>query len=133
MTDVRIDDLPETIQSLVDLIGIDATMRIVEERGGIRLYVPKTADQDHPIAGWIGTDPFEALVSMYGGEEIDVPRCEAAMQSVKRRQILIDLQSNSIAMVARKHQYTERGVRKLLRRAEANGDIETNQMDLFNS
>lgn len=133
MTDIHIDDLPETIQSLVDLIGIDATMRIVEERGGIRLYVPKVADLDHPIAAWIGMDAFEALVGMYGGEEIDVARCEIAMQSVKRRQILVDLQSNSIAFVARKHKYTERGVRKLLRRAEANGDIETNQMDLFNS
>lgn len=130
---VRLDDLPETVKDLVDVIGMKAAMRIVEKRGGIRLYVPKSAKDDHSLSTLIGLDNLEELVKIYGGEEIEIPRCEEALRAVRQRQIIADLQSGSCAEVALRHGYTERGLRLMLRRAEARGEVKTNQMDLFNS
>lgn len=130
---VRLEDLPDTVRDLVDVIGIKAAMCIVEKRGGIRLYVPKAAKDDHSLSMLIGLDNLEELVKIYGGEEIEIPRCEKALRAVQQRQIISELQTGSSAEVALKHGYTERGLRLMKRRAEARGELKTNQMDLFNS
>ena len=131
--EIRLDDLPETARDLVDVVGMNAALRIVDQLGGIRLYVPKIAKDDHALADLIGIDALKELVSMYGGEEIDVPRCAEAFRSMQQRRIIAELQHNSFTTIARRHGYTERGLRKMLRRAEAKGEVKTNQLDLFKS
>lgn len=129
--DARLQELPKSVQELVELIGIDAALAIVQERGGIRLCVPRQAREDHWLVPLIGLDALRALVAHYDGEEIDVPRCASALRAARERQIAAELEHDSVARVARRHAYTERGIRKLRRRLEERGDIEDAQGDLF--
>lgn len=119
--------LPESIRDMTDIIGISAALRIVEERGGIRLYVPKALSDSHWLADLIGTEALAALIEIYAGEEIEIPRCAAALKAMKDQEIANA--KGSVAEIARRYGYTERGIRKIRRRVEVQGGA--NQLRLF--
>lgn len=121
--------LPESILELIDVVGLQAALAIVEERGGVRLFVPKIYKPDHWLCKLIGTDPAAKLIAYYGGEEIEISRCAAALNAVKEHQIANSDASNS--ELARQYGYTERGIRKLRRRVEERDGINANQIGLF--
>jgi len=123
--------LPDSVQDLVDLIGLTAALAIVEKRGGIRLCVPTRVTRDHWLATAIGLEAFGVLVNVYSGEEIDVPRCVEALRAVRELAIFNDSMNYGLsqAQLARKYHYTERGIRKLLQRVGAT--VEPDQIDLF--
>ena len=127
----RLEELPKSIQELAATLGLDATLAIVEARGGIRLYVPRGWRSDHWLVPLIGPDALRQLVAHWGGEEIDIPRCEASLRAARERQIGTELQGDSVARVARRYGYTERGIRKLRRRLEERGEIKDTQQELF--
>ena len=39
---------------LCELIGINPTMTLAEEYGGVRLYVPQKLNEEHPLVKLIG-------------------------------------------------------------------------------
>lgn len=119
--------LPESIRDMTDIIGISAALRIVEERGGIRLYVPKTPAINHWLSELIGLENMTALVNVYAGEEIEIPRCAAALKAMKNQEIANA--TGSVAEIARRYGYTERGIRNIRRRVELQGGSE--QIGLF--
>lgn len=127
---IPLHHLPASVQDLVDVIGLPAALAIVEARGGVRLSVPAQATADHWLAELIGLPALEALVAVYAREEIEVPRCAAALRALREREIVAEYERGaSNAELARKYQYTERGIRKLRRRVE--GDTNAGQGDLF--
>ncbi len=127
------EHLPESIQEMVDVIGLPAALCIVEKRGGIRLCVPKYVNDNHWLVKTIGMKAFKKLVEYYNGEEIDIPRCLQAMNALKELEIYNRATKNgdSGATLAREYGYTERGIRKVKRRVEARLKIESNQQQLF--
>ena len=125
--DIDPDLLPDSILDLIDIIGINAALRIVEQRGGIRLYVPAKATAEHWLADLIGLDALQALSSVYAREEIDIPRCAATLKAIKDREIANSTASNS--ELARRYGMTERNVRKIRRRVEARNN--NDQIGLF--
>lgn len=124
--------LPASVRELVEVIGLAAALAIVEARGGVRLSVPTKATAEHWLAELIGLEALEALVAVYAREEIEVPRCAAALRALRERRIVAEFESGaSNAELARKYQYTERGIRKLRRRVESEIQGETAQGSLF--
>lgn len=122
--------LPASIKELIDVIGVPASISIVEERGGVRLCVPKKANPEHWLNKLIGEESFKALVDYYQGEEIEIPRCVEALRGYKEQQILhASRQGASNAQLAQQFGYTERGIRKL--RARLNDTMNSNQFDMF--
>jgi len=112
-----VEFLPASVRELVDVVGVDAALAIVHERGGVRLCVPRYARTDHWLVTVVGIDALEALVEVYAGEEIDIPRCVDALRALREQQIYNDyIDGSTQAALARKYGYTERGIRKLLRR-----------------
>lgn len=117
------DALPDSVQELVTVVGLTAALRIVEARGGIRLYVPMVASADHWLAALIGLPALEQLVAYYQGDTLEIPRCVEALRAVRELEIVREAQRGaSTAQLARRHGYTERGIRKLRRRVEAQYD-----------
>ncbi|AUN95894.1 Mor transcription activator family protein [Pseudazoarcus pumilus] len=122
--------LPESVIELVEVVGMSAALAIVEARGGIRFYVPVRFDPDHWLSKLVGCEAAQALIDYAAGDEIEVPRCAAALAAARERLIAAEAESGrSRAELARAYGYTERGIRKLLRRAEARE--EERQADLF--
>lgn len=111
--------LPATIKEMVGVIGLPATLSIVNERGGIRLSIPTKSQPQHWLHALIGPEALTALVNYYGGEEIDIPRCACVLQAIKEQHIVNAFANgHSNAQLARAFGYTERGIRKLRKRVE---------------
>ncbi len=111
--------LPESFQELSSVIGITPALAIVALRGGECLSVPKKVNPEHWLIGAIGREPFKKLVEYYNGEEIPVPRCDHAIRVTREMEILKKWkEGKSTQELARMYGYTDRGIRKLLRRSE---------------
>lgn len=119
--DIALEDLPSSARELADLIGIDATYKIVEARGGIRLCVPRIVQNDHWLIPLIGQEAFERLVAYFSGEELDIPMCALALNRARARSLLRS--GASVADTARKLGYSERGMRRLKRTLEELGRL----------
>jgi hypothetical protein len=87
-SDVR--HLPPLAQMLVALIGFPATIRLVELRPGVPLYIPMEITADHSIAAAIGLCAAEILVKNFPGETITPPNCKLALVKIRHRQIRRD-------------------------------------------
>lgn len=62
----------ENVAPLVDLIGAEATLKLLEARGGTRLYIARPA-AGGALAGIIGLGAAEAMYRHYGAGEIKIP------------------------------------------------------------
>lgn len=129
---IHIGQLPGRTQELVSIVGIQAALKIVELRGGIRLSVPRRIRPDHWLVPHIGLAALTKLVEYYNGEEIEIDRCAAALRTFTEQEILeswnCGISNNALA---RQYGYTARGMRKLRRRLERQRDYRDMQKDLF--
>ena len=121
--------LPQSIQDLLPIIGVDAALALVNARGGIAITVPLDPKPGHWMSAIIGYPELQALSANYGGEQIEVPRCHRALQAAREQQILADVDAgHTINSIALRHGYTRRGINKMRERHRNKPD---NQPDLF--
>lgn len=97
---------------LLAILGEDAFLRLAEEFGGTRLYVPTTIREDSDLARAIGMTAAQRLASMFAPTAIRVPLAR------HERAVRLRAQGLSNARIARKLGMTETGVEKLFDREE---------------
>lgn len=66
-------EIPAHVRTWADLVGIEAAVRLILERGGTRVYVPAVPSPDSPLAAIVGHAGAIALASRFGGEYPKVP------------------------------------------------------------
>ena len=111
--------LPKRLQEFVHLIGLPATMLMVERHGGLRIYIPAFPTQDHPFAELIGYDNFCALCAEYGmdghGLRFELPRALRALNAVRNARIRSDYEGGkTVRLLAAEHKLTERHVTRIV-------------------
>lgn len=84
--------LPRTARDLVDLIGLPATLRLVEEYGGQVFQVPKGRRVRgnkllHELGEVIGADAAKKLSATHGGNYFSVPLCQRAIVAARDAQL----------------------------------------------
>ena len=122
-------DLPPRLAALAALIGLPATLRLVEARGGTRIYVPDEASNDHWLARLIGLPALQHLVAQHARDYLELDRGASALRAVRDRQIVADAQGGaSTATLALECGLTQRQVFNIL--ARANGHVD-DEPDLF--
>jgi len=62
----------DDVARLVERIGAEAALKLLEARGGTRLWIPESAEGG-VLAGIIGLDAAQAMHRHYGKGEIKVP------------------------------------------------------------
>ena len=67
---------PAEVRAIATVIGAEATLRLVEQHGGVRIKVPSRARLDSALGRTIGADALRALVEAYGGNTFNVPLCK---------------------------------------------------------
>lgn len=129
-TDLSTDLLPQVLQDFVRLIGLPATMILVEHFGGRRVYIPANPTPEHHLAKLIGLDNLTALSSVYGLEApMDIPRAVAALRHLRNTKIRDEYGPKSAAKLAREHGLTERQVYSIV--GELAHAPSPNQVNLF--
>jgi hypothetical protein len=109
------------VRRLVQIVGPAAALKLIERRGGTRIYVPK-----QPSA-WLvealGEAAAAALAEAMGGDDLQVPLGRAW------RVLVYDAQGLSQAAIALRLGCVVRSVRRILARFERT----RSQLDLFAS
>lgn len=117
---IETDLLPPSARELAEVIGLDATLALIEHYGGTRLYVPEHIGADHPLARAIGMQAAHTLVEHYARDSIDVPRAWRAARAVLYRQIVAAYTDGATAAsLARRHRCTERWIYEIVARHRA--------------
>jgi len=116
LTDDDLHLLPTSMQWLAKTIGLPAVLAMVKTHGGgAPVYVPMKVTPDHYLMRLIGIQAFASLVAEYGGEAIEITKCERAAQVLLYRQIrneyLIGATQDRLAL---KYNYTVRHIRNIV-------------------
>lgn len=127
-TDLSTDLLPQLLQDFVRLIGLPATMILVEHFGGVRLYIPAIPTEDHRLVKLIGLENLAALSKVYGLEAIDIPQAKAALIHLRNQKIRAEYGPKSASKLAREHGLSERMIFIIVGAQAAN---DANQVNLF--
>lgn len=105
---------------LVELIGMTAARRLMEQFGGTEIYVPH-ASRVKPhgkLAQAIGFKSVKRLASMWPQSHVLVPRGRGVMRLTRRRDLAIleDHTTLTAPQLARKYEMTLRNVYSVLQR-----------------
>lgn len=82
-----ISHLPPSAQRLIGIIGLQATLIMVDKHGGKTLRLYQTGETMELLAGAIGTAAAGALFDYFGIEPFIVPKCRAALNDVRNARI----------------------------------------------
>lgn len=75
------------LDELVELMGHQHAIELLRAFGGRRINIPKSIEQDHPLAFTVGLESARKLSGRYGGGDVDLPA---------ERNFLIDLRNGAI-------------------------------------
>lgn len=127
--DETLDVLPPFMHELVDVVGIDAALRLVEWRGGVGVYVPREAVEGSDLVNCMGVEAAKKLCEVYQGTWIRMPRCRSLLLARRNDLIRADrvagLSSKKLAL---KYKLTQRQIWNVVREIEAEDDA---QQSLF--
>ncbi len=128
-----IQHLPRVLRIVASAGGIAAALRLVEKRGGIRIYVPEVAMPGHELATIASFAGMQALCREFPREHVLVPMARSALVVMRNRQLFADSVSMSHSQLARRYEISLRRVQQILAEgpAEACGQVENPTPDLF--
>ncbi|MFH1813414.1 MAG: Mor transcription activator family protein [Pseudomonadota bacterium] len=133
--------LPQSVVDLIELLGYEATMRLVDAFGGLKIEVPY-GRVEGPLTARIiqtlGGGLAARFMATYGGEELYIPRCVQAIRDERDRAIQADYDAGSrVPDIAQKYMISERWVWVVLKRAigdqQAGRKRDDSQLDMFNT
>lgn len=125
--DLSTDLLPKVLQEFVRLIGLHATMLLVERFGGLRIYIPLNPTADHQFAQIIGHDNLVKLSQEYGREDhFELPKAARALRALRDAKMRAEYGPKSLRQLAAEHQLTERQVTRIVGAA-----VNDDQAELF--
>lgn len=113
--ELSVDLLPGVLQEFVRLIGLPATMLLVEKFGGLRIYIPLNPTPEHHFAQLIGFDKLQRLSAEYGREDhFELPKAERALLALRNAKIRADRATKSIRQLASEYGMTERHIVRII-------------------
>lgn len=106
-----ISDLPESMRSLSELIGLEAVLKLMHLYGGQPVYIPSRYKESHKLAQYLGCDAFKKLWREFGGLSVQIPMGTRAISKARNRMIKAKRQHNSTgAQLARDYKLSQRQV-----------------------
>lgn len=122
--------LPPVLRIVAQAAGIAAALRLVEQRGGVAVYVPHSAQAGHELATLVGLAGLQALCKAYPGEHLVVPMARAALTEIRNRQLRADrANGSSVRELSLGYNLHRRRVQQIL--AEGCGQLSNETPDLF--
>lgn len=106
-------DLPASLREVIEIIGLPATLKLVENWGGlIALYIPRNINTDHPLARQLGLEAAFKLTERWGGDYLrNIPKATAALRAARNREIIARRAAGeSAAKLALEYGVTERQI-----------------------
>ena len=128
---VKLEDLPQQLRHIAAIVGLQATLLLVRNYGGVRLYVPVNMTPGHILAKLVGFELALKLSAEFGGmDHFDIPRASGALRVVRNREIVEKfIKGKTLRLLALEYLMTERAIQKIL--ADCGASQEDRQAALF--
>lgn len=108
-------DLPESLQEIADVIGREGAMKLTNELGGTRIFVPRKMKVQHKLATLLGFEQARLLSNHFGGETLTVVRTAHLVRQTRNREIVRRYDSGvGVRQLARENNLTERQIYTIL-------------------
>lgn len=84
------DYLPETVKGIVEVIGLQATEKLIKAFGGTTFHFSNNSLYFNRLKELLGLDIALKLQSYIGVGDVYIPRCDTALIMLRNQQIYID-------------------------------------------
>jgi len=129
---LMVNCLPPSLIEIKDVIGIVATLRLVEVYGGTLIVLPRKYRDDHHLVRIIGHKAASELIVHYSGDRLYVPKNDNATRLIRDIEIANKYDAGySVPKLAREYNLSERQIWNIFKRPETLQSIETKQISLF--
>lgn len=112
--------MSQTLDSLVEVIGMQPAIELTRAFGGRIIYVPMTIETTHPITLTVGWNAAEQLAKHYGGSQLKVPAERNVLLQLRNECIVsrhTGPEKASINGLANEYGLDRAMIRKILRKA----------------
>ncbi|MFZ6644443.1 hypothetical protein ACO0LO_01895 [Undibacterium sp. TJN25] len=82
--------LPQSAQKLIALIGLPATLRLVDAHGGHAINLYNSENSLERMAESVGREAAQKLLKFYGNDPFTVPLCHRALKAVRNKEVLAE-------------------------------------------
>lgn len=135
-------NLPKQIHDIAELCGFESALALVKHFGGTRLKVPKgimSGTTKAVLENIMGGDAAAKFMAVYGGEELAIAKCAAALRAERDQRIIDDYDAKMpIRALVAKYGLAERQLRTILGRVPGEAlpgynpaEMEDRQLDMF--
>lgn len=114
--------LPESMDDIVDAIGVSASLSLVQIYAGTKIYLPKAdrITERHPVAALLGLPLAVRLCVAKGGEAVTIPVCYRMLADRREDEILRRLEEGAtITELATAYALSERAIYAMKARTRA--------------
>lgn len=137
---INVDQLPKTARMLADVIGLPATLALVDIYGGLSIWPAKTGADRAALGEIIGEEAAQRFVDTFR-EEVTIPKCVSAIRAVMHTELRAEFDRltgegasarSTVKQLALRYRYTVRWVWYLLNETDADGEVmDVQQGELF--
>lgn len=118
--------LPDSMLDIVEAIGWNAALTLVDQIGGIEFRFPDgilASKRKNWLIELIGEQPAAKLMRIYGGTRLYIPRCRAALLELRNHHFSQDMQqlieqgfskTAAVQQLAPRYQISERWAYRIL-------------------
>lgn len=86
LTAIDVSQLPHSLQSLIECIGLENAYRLTCAYGGRPKYIPKHRDRTR-LAELLPADALDALIKRYAGIALEIPKADHFQRQLRNLQI----------------------------------------------
>lgn len=109
------EDLPSSLEEIAEVIGREGALKLVNECGGTRIFVPRNLRIQHKLVILLGMEQARRLSSHFGGETLTVVRAANLLRRTRNREIVRRYDAGEgVRQLARDHCLTERQIYAIL-------------------
>ena len=137
---LALDRLPAVLRHIARLIGLPATLKLVEEYGGTTIWPAKSGVKGAHLAEVLGAQAADTLTA-HDREPVYIPLALAALRAVEHDAIRAEGDElertgwsarETVAYLARKYRHSDRYIWTIRKRPDQGGAVvETGQAELF--
>lgn len=115
-------ELPRLAQELMEVMGEEPAMQLINAMGGLYLCVPgwplkRVSSRFEALEKIVGTEAARKFAERWGNVEIQVPKCAAAMRMLRNRDITRRYEAGEpVQDICRRYDVSERHFWKLVKK-----------------
>lgn len=124
--------LPPQMRMIARVIGLAETVRLIEARGGNRMYVPLQPARCQALRDVLSPGALTALCESFGGKRLELPKNDKVIQQIRNIAIRAARRHKTVPQVAKEFGLTRRHIFNLTAdTADDNHDEPNPTGDLF--